>query len=49
LKENANASKKGGKIAKDARQSLESITGKKVVTSENFLAPPKEIKKLKDQ
>nr|MBP7478094.1 hypothetical protein [Chitinophagales bacterium] len=47
LKENAKASKKEGKIAKDARIMLEEQTGKKVVTGENFLPPRKEIKKLK--
>ena len=46
LPENAKASKKGGKIAKDARQQLELQTGKKVVTGENFLPPKKENKKL---
>lgn len=44
LQENAKASKKGGKIAKDARLQLEQQTGKKVVTGENFL-PPGTIKK----
>ncbi|OYU84981.1 MAG: hypothetical protein CFE24_04100 [Flavobacterium sp. BFFFF2] len=47
LQENAKASKKGGKIAKDARMQLEQQTGKKVVTGENFLPPSKEKKKLK--
>ena len=47
LQENAKASKKGGKIAKDAKQQLELQTGKKVVTGENFLSPVKEKKKLK--
>lgn len=47
LQENAKASKKGGKIAKDARLQLEQQTGKKVVTAENFLPPSKEQKKLK--
>ncbi len=47
LQENAKASKKGGKIAKDARLQLEKQTGKKVVTGENFLPPSKEQKKLK--
>jgi DNA-damage-inducible protein D len=47
LQENAKASKKGGKIAKDARLQLEQQTGKKVVTGENFLPPNKEQKKLK--
>ena len=39
LKENAVAGKKGGKIAKDARLALEEKTGKKIITSENFLPP----------
>ena len=47
LQENAKASKKGGKIAKDARLQLEQQTGKKVVTGENFLPPIKEKKKIK--
>jgi prophage antirepressor-like protein len=37
LEENKKASKVGGKIAKSARLELESKTGKKVVTSENYL------------
>lgn len=37
LKENAVAGKEGGKIAKDARLALESKTGKKVISEENFL------------
>jgi len=41
LKQNAVAGKKGGKIAKDARQALEQKTGRKVITNENFLPPPK--------
>ena len=47
LIENAKASKKGGKIAKDAKLQLEKQTGNKVVTGENFLPPSKEKKKLK--
>jgi DNA-damage-inducible protein D len=47
LAENTKASKKGGKIAKDARLKLEAQTGKKVVTKENFLPPTKAKKKLK--
>jgi DNA-damage-inducible protein D len=47
LKKNAEAGKKGGKIAKNARLELEAKTGKKVVTGENFLPPKKENKKLK--
>jgi hypothetical protein len=46
LSENAKASKKGGKIAKDARLNLEELTGKKVVTNENFLPPSKKKDKL---
>ena len=41
LKENAQASKKGGAIAKNARKELESKTGKSVVTGDNFLPPKK--------
>ncbi|MEI6900233.1 MAG: BRO family protein, partial [Bacteroidota bacterium] len=47
LQQNANASKKGGAVAKNARKELESKTGKSVVTGENFLPPKKENKQLK--
>jgi len=47
LNENAKAGKKGGTIAKNARQALEAKTGKHVVTGENFLPQSKEKKKLK--
>ncbi len=47
LQENAKAGKKGGKIAKDAKQQLELQTGKKVVTGDNFFNPAKKKKKLK--
>ena len=46
LVENAHASKKGGAVAKNARQELEAKTGKSVVTGENFLLPGKEKKSL---
>lgn len=46
IKQNAVAGKKGGKIAKDARFALEQKTGKKVITSENFLPPATEKKNL---
>src|SRR5205814_2845248 len=46
LDQNATAGKKGGKIAKDARLALEQKTGKKVISSENFLPPQKEKKKI---
>jgi hypothetical protein len=45
--ENADAGKKGGKIARSARLELESKTGKSVITSENYLPPVKKRKKLK--
>ncbi len=45
LNENKDASRKGGKIAKNARLELEKKTGKSVVSSNNFLPPEK--KKLK--
>lgn len=39
MKENKVAGKKGGGIAKKARRELETKTGKRVVTGENFLPP----------
>ena len=47
VNENAIAGKKGGKIAKSARLQLETQTGKKIVTGENFLPPAKVKGKLK--
>jgi DNA-damage-inducible protein D len=44
MNENAEAGKKGGKIAKKARLDLEQKTGRPVVTGENFL-PPANVKK----
>ena len=41
MEENADAGKKGGKIAKGARLELEQKTGKSVVSGENFLVPSK--------
>lgn len=46
VKQNAVASKKGGGIAKDARLALEKKTGKKVVTTDNFI-PIKGNKKIR--
>ncbi len=46
--ENAEAGKKGGKIAKNARLALEQKTGRSVVTGENFLPPVPPKHKLKD-
>ena len=48
LAENKTAAKTGGKIAKHARVELESQTGKRVVTGENYL-PPSRAKKLSDE
>ena len=47
--ENANAGKKGGKIAKKARLELESKTGKSVITSENYLPPAKKQRQIKQK
>ena len=44
--ENAEAGKKGGRIAKRARLELERKTGKSVVTGENFLPPSKQKKQI---
>lgn len=49
VQQNAEASKKGGTVARNAKNELESKTGKKVVTANNFLPPVKEKKKLKKQ
>lgn len=46
LAENADASKKGGRIAKKARTEFEKRTGTKVISSENYLLPTSQ-KKLK--
>lgn len=45
LTENKSVSRRGGRIAGDARQKLEEETGRKVTTSKNYL-PNKNIKKL---
>lgn len=47
LNENKVASKKGGNIAKKAKLELENTTGRKVISSENYLPPKKELKKNK--
>jgi hypothetical protein len=44
--ENAEAGRKGGTIAKKARQALEDKTGRSVVTGENFLPPGSATKAL---
>lgn len=48
IHQNAQAGKKGGKIAKDARMALEEKTGNKVVSEENFLPPTKNKKGLSE-
>ena len=47
MAENAEAGKKGGRIAGKARRELEQKTGRNVVTGENFLPPEKPAKRLK--
>jgi hypothetical protein len=49
MTENALAGKRGGGIARRAREELEDKTGRKVVTSENFLPPAKGSKLLRDK
>ncbi|MHB8903767.1 MAG: BRO-N domain-containing protein [Patescibacteria group bacterium] len=46
FEENKIPAKKGGQVAKNARQELESETGKSVISNKNFLSAPKRIKKL---
>jgi DNA-damage-inducible protein D len=46
LIENAEAGRKGGKIAQKARMELEDKTGKSVITSESYLPPVKKPKQL---
>jgi len=48
MAENAEAGKKGGKIAQKARLELEHKTGKMVVTGENFLPPAVQKRRLKN-
>lgn len=47
MDENAEAGKKGGRIARKARLELEEKTGKGVVTGDSFLPPGRGKKKLK--
>lgn len=46
MAENKQAATKGGAIAKQARQALETKTGKAVVSDESFLPPGKRLKKV---
>jgi hypothetical protein len=49
LPENARAARAGGGIARRARQELETQSGRKVVSDENFLPPATPAKRLKDK
>ena len=49
LIKNAEAGRKGGAVAKNARKELEAKTGKNVVTGENFLPPGKSKKEIKGE
>lgn len=46
MKENAVAAKRGGKVARNAKDDYEQETGQKVITSENYLKKTKELDKL---
>ena len=48
MEENKKSAKRGGKIAKEAKEKLELETGKKVVTDSNFL-PHKQPKQIKNK
>ncbi len=49
LPANAKAGKKGGTVARNARKELESKTGRRVVTGENFLPPGKKKKNIQPE
>lgn len=49
LSENAEAGRKGGGIARKARQELEQKTGRQVVTGENFLPPKTDKRRIKER
>lgn len=49
MKENKNAAKIGGNIAKRAKEDFEERTGQKVVTGENFLPKSQKTKKIKNK
>lgn len=48
MDENKTAALAGGSIAKNARKDLEAKTGKKVITSDNYLPPSKNKRIKKD-
>lgn len=47
--ENAKSAKRGGKIAREAKEKLELETGQKVVTDSNFLPKQKKTKQIKNK
>jgi len=47
MTKNKEAAKTGGRIAKRARLDLEGRTGRKVVSSDSYLPPPRAVKKIK--
>lgn len=47
FEENKNSAKRGGKIAKEAKEKLELETGNKVVTGENFLSKQQQSQQIK--
>jgi DNA-damage-inducible protein D len=49
FEENKQAARKGGEVAGTARKDLEKKTGKRVVSSENYLAAPQKAKKIKGE
>ena len=44
--ENKDTARRGGKIAGDARKKLEKESGRKVITSENYLEQPEIVKRI---
>ena len=47
--ENKHAARKGGRIAGDAREKLETETVSRVSTRENYLDEPEKLKRLKHE
>lgn len=49
MEENKKSAKKGGKIAKEAKEKLELQSGQKVVNSNNFLPKQKNTKQIEEK
>jgi len=49
FQESKSAARKGGEVAGKARKDLEEKTGKKVVSSENYLTEPESKKRLQER